>query len=180
MKFPRRWTNHCAELLRAFNNKGVQYLLIGSMAKSFHCSELDAVDDMDLMVNSTQENVRKVLSVLRSVPHAVDPAELTLDLERKLVEEGKHMLLFTNQHDPHGDVHILTPPKEDFSFLEAAERSTEELIRGLDIRVQVASLRDLEMLDSLRKRAQRPESEGAHTAPGPNSQNPGAAGDIGR
>ena len=162
MKFPRRWTNHCADLLRAFNNEGVQYLLIGSMAKSFHCSELDAVDDMDLMVNSTQENVRKVLSVLRSVPHAVDPAELTLDLERKLVEEGKYMRLFTNQHDPHGDVHILTPPKEDFSFLEAAERSTEELIRGLDIRVQVASLRDLEMLDSLRKRAQRPESEEAH------------------
>ena len=162
MKFPQRWTNNCAELLRAFNNEGVQYLLIGSMAKSFHWAELDAVDDMDLMVNPTQENVRKVLSVLHSVPHAVDAAELTLDLKRKLVEEGKHMLLFTNQHDTHGDVNILTPPKEEFSFLEAAERSTEELIRGLDIRVQVASLRDLEMLDSLRKRAQRRVSELAH------------------
>lgn len=162
MKFPQRWTNNCAALLRAFNNEGVQYLLIGSMAKSFHCSELDAVDDMDLMVNSTQENVRKVLSALRSVPHAVDRAELTLDLERKLVEEGKHMPLFRNRHDHHGDVDVLTPPKEDFRFLEAAERSTEELIRGLDLPVQVASLRDLEMLDSLRNRAQRPESEEAH------------------
>ena len=162
MKFPQRWTDNCAELLRAFNNKGVQYLLIGSMAKSFHCSELDAVDDMDLMVNPTQENVRKVLSALRDVPSAADPARLTLDLERKMAEGGKYMRLFVNQYDLQGDVDVLTPPKEDFSFLEAAERSTEELIRGLDIPVQVASLRDLEMLDSLRNRAQRPESEEAH------------------
>ena len=34
MQFPELWTDNCADLLRAFNNQGVQYLLIGSMAKS--------------------------------------------------------------------------------------------------------------------------------------------------
>ena len=34
MKFPEPWTEHCAELLRAFTKEGVEYLLIGSMAES--------------------------------------------------------------------------------------------------------------------------------------------------
>ena len=35
MKFPEPWTGNCADLLRAFNKEGVEYLLIGSMAE-FH------------------------------------------------------------------------------------------------------------------------------------------------
>ena len=39
MQFPELWTDNCADLLRAFNNQGVQYLLIGSMAKSHYCRQ---------------------------------------------------------------------------------------------------------------------------------------------
>ena len=34
MKLPEPWTENCADLLRVFNKEGVEYLLIGSMAKS--------------------------------------------------------------------------------------------------------------------------------------------------
>ena len=60
MQFPELWTDNCADLLRAFNNQGVQYLLIGSMAKSHYCRQL-RVNDIDLMINPTPENAGKVL-----------------------------------------------------------------------------------------------------------------------
>ena len=48
MQFPELWTDNCADLLRAFNNQGVQYLLIGSMAKSHYCRQ-PRVNDIDLI-----------------------------------------------------------------------------------------------------------------------------------
>ena len=52
MKFPEPWTEHCAELLRAFTKEGVEYLLIGSMAES-HYRSLASVGDMDVLLNPT-------------------------------------------------------------------------------------------------------------------------------
>ena len=141
MKLPHLWTDTCADLLRAFNNKGVQYLLIGSMAKALHCPGLDLVNDMDLMINSTPENARKVLSVFRQLGQDMDA-----NSANGLVERGKRMRLF------HGSTDVLTPPKQGFSFREAADRSTEALIPPLDIPVQVASMCDLKTLDSLGNR----------------------------
>ena len=64
MQFPDRWVDNCASLLRAFNEKGVEYFLIGSMAKSYYRSQLQ-VNDMNLMISCTQENQRRVLSILQ-------------------------------------------------------------------------------------------------------------------
>ena len=157
MKFPDLWTENCADLLRAFNKEAVEYLLIGSMAESFHCPDLTCVTDMDLMVDSTPENARKVLSALCAVPGAVDPAKLSLDIERKLAEGGVYIPLFPRQ----GDVDVLTPPK-GFVFRDAAGRSAEQLIRNFDIPVRVAAMCDLKTLDSLRQQSerQRPCSRG--------------------
>ena len=46
--FPHFWTDKCADLLRAFNDNGVEYLLIGSMAKAFHCPELSPAPGLAL------------------------------------------------------------------------------------------------------------------------------------
>ena len=59
MKLPESWTENCADLLRAFNKEGVEYLLFGSMAES-HYRSLASVGDMDVLINPTPENATKV------------------------------------------------------------------------------------------------------------------------
>ena len=46
MQFPDRWVDNCASLLRAFNEKGVEHLLIGSMAKKEHFLVSGAGDEL--------------------------------------------------------------------------------------------------------------------------------------
>ena len=150
--FPRLWTPACADLLKAFNEGGVEYLLIGSMAKAFHCPTLASVNDMDLMIDSTPENARKVLTALQAVPDAGDLEKLALNIQQ-LTKEGVRLAVLAGQ----GDVDVLTPPPKEtgFTFREAAGRSTEELIPRFCIPVQVASICDLETLDSLREESDK-------------------------
>ena len=137
MQFPERWVENCASLLRAFNEKGVEYLLIGSMAKSHYHSQRH-VNDMDLMINCTRENQIRVLSVLKE-----DLNYLYRDDPEKLTKPCKQLPLFD------GSVDVLTPPEQGFDFDTARSRSTEGMV--YDIRVPIASLSDLELLDSLRE-----------------------------
>ena len=135
MQLPDRWVENCATLLRAFNEKGVEYLLIGSMAKSHYRSQ-PHVTDMDLMINCTQETQIRVLSVLRE-----NLNYLYRDDPEKLTKPCKRLLLFD------GSVDVLTPPAQGFNFDTARSRSTEGMV--YDIRVPIASMCDLEVLDSL-------------------------------
>ena len=148
--FPRLWTDACADLLRAFNHQGVEYLLIGSMARAFYCPELAYVTDMDLMINSTPENAKKVRSALLAVPGAGDLQAIKAIKIEHLTKESVRIHVLSGR----GDVDVFTPPK-GFSFRDAAGRSTEELIPHFGIQVQAASMCDLETLDSLRNLAQR-------------------------
>ena len=63
MKLPESWTENCADLLRAFNKEGVEYLLFGSIAES-HYRSLASVGDMDVLINPTPENATKVKPAL--------------------------------------------------------------------------------------------------------------------
>lgn len=148
--FPRLWTPDCADLLTAFNEEGVEYLLIGSMAKAFHCPRLACVNDMDLMIASTPENARSVLIALKAVPDAGDLEKLALNVQQ-LTQEGVRLPVLVGR----GDVDVLTPPSKEtgFSFHEAAGRSTEELIPGFCVPVRVAAICDLKALDALREQS---------------------------
>ena len=136
MEIPHLWVDNCALLLRALNEKDVEYLLIGSMAKSDYRTQ-PHVNDMDPMINCTPENKRKVLSVLVDLDY-----QFTDDPE-KLTKRGKRFLLFD------GSVDVLTPPEQSFSLDEAVFRSTQVVVFGIP--VPVASMCDLEALDSLRE-----------------------------
>jgi len=50
-------------LIRAFVDFGVEFVLIGGLAISWYCSDRQ-VDDMDLLVNSTQENSERIYQAL--------------------------------------------------------------------------------------------------------------------
>ncbi len=89
------------------------------------------------MISCTQENKRRVLSVLQE-----DLDYLFRDDPEKLTKRGKRFLLFD------GSVDVLTPPEQGFNFDTARSRSTEGMV--YDIRVPIASICDLEVLDSLK------------------------------
>ena len=136
MQFPDSWVDNCASLLRAFNDRGVEYLLIGSMAKSYYQPQ-PHVNDMDLMISCTQENQIRVLSVLQE-----DLYYQFRDDPEKLTKPCKRFLLFD------GSVDVLTPPERGFDFDTARSRSTEAMV--YDIRLPIAPMCALEVLDSLR------------------------------
>ena len=52
MKLPERGAENCVDLLRAFNKEGVEYLIVGGMAKA-HYRLLPSVGDMDVLINPT-------------------------------------------------------------------------------------------------------------------------------
>ena len=140
------WNPSCEGLLRAFIRRDVEYLLIGSMAKS-HYRPQSHVNDMDLMVSSTRENAERVERVLRhDMGECVTVADLPEDLAERLATRDMQLCLFKQ----HGvvPVHVITP--KGFDFRRAYSRSTEEWIRWCSMLVRVASMSDLEILDSLR------------------------------
>ena len=150
MQFPRLWTDHCPQLLTAFNSIDMDYLLIGSMAKS-HYSEQKWVDDLDLMISCTPDNASAVRRVILRLGE-----NMTNETAKKLVESDIRMSLFGNKAVAplgygKGSVDILTPPK-DFDFGRAFSRSTAGLVPRYEIPVHIASVRDLELLDLLRAR----------------------------
>ncbi|GIW40917.1 MAG: hypothetical protein KatS3mg076_1494 [Candidatus Binatia bacterium] len=69
------------DLLRAFSDAEVRFLVVGAYAVSIH-SEPRATGDLDLWVEPTRENARKVLLALREfgVPlHDISEEDLTRD-----------------------------------------------------------------------------------------------------
>ena len=139
MQFPNSWDSRFTLLLKAFNDNEVDYLLIGSMAKS-HYVRQPSVGDMDLLINPTTENARKVKSVVRDREYH---HLLQCNLE-KLALLAKRIQIYDCGHV--GD--ILTP-KSGFSFCKAFSCSIAIEVDGIP--VQIASKRDLETLDSMRE-----------------------------
>ncbi|MCZ6673353.1 MAG: nucleotidyltransferase, partial [Verrucomicrobia bacterium] len=54
-------------LCRSLNNKGAEYIVIGGMAIIQH-GYLRATEDIDLLVNTTQENEKKLIDALLYLP----------------------------------------------------------------------------------------------------------------
>ena len=67
MQLPERWWG-CESLLRDFNNSGVEYLICGSMAES-HFRPVFRVDDMDLLINPTNENAERLKPALEAAAY---------------------------------------------------------------------------------------------------------------
>ncbi len=65
--------------LRAFNDEGVEYVLIGAAAMGVH-GVVRATEDLDIFIHATRDNVARLLRALRSV-YGDDPniAEISAD-----------------------------------------------------------------------------------------------------
>ena len=144
MKLPEIWTESCAELLRAFNKEGVEYLISGSMAEShYDRSSVARVSDMDVLLNPTPENGIKAKSVLDSVVFRIDGSTARCTAEN-LAKPGTQTCPVGNKHDLNVD--FLTA-RRDFNFYEAFSRSIAvDVVDGIPARI--VSKGDKKILDS--------------------------------
>ena len=156
MQLPEDWEG-CDLLLRAFQREGVEFLIIGSMAKSCYW-RVPVVNDMDLMIAPTIENAIKVQSAF-----SVVQCTLSLPLKDVLIpirsecfihKVGQGKALQVNLRRATGIKAEFFTPKPEFDFCEAFSRSIlVEVVDG--IKAQIVSKYDLDFLDCLAGRSNK-------------------------
>ena len=139
MKLPERGAENCVDLLRAFNKKGVEYLIGGSMARSHYCS-VPLVNDMDVVINSTRDNATKVKTVLDNFIYRINgfmAKKITLEA---LAKPGTQVTL--KDHRINVDLFTARP---EVDFPKAFSRSIAvDVVDGL--RAWIVSEDDFEII----------------------------------
>ena len=139
MKLPECGAEHCVDLLRAFNKKGVEYLIGGSMARS-HYGSVPPVNDMDVVLNPTRDNATKVETVLVNFIYRINgfmAEKITLEA---LAKPGTQVTL--KDHRINVDLFTARP---EVDFPKAFSRSIAvDVVDGL--RARIVSEDDLEII----------------------------------
>lgn len=118
--------------LRAFQEAGLEYVLIGAGAMAFH-GLVRATEDLDLFIRATAENVERLRNALRAV-YQGDPNISEISAEDLL---GDYPAV--RYYPPSGDLYfdVLTRLGEAASF-ETVEAEIKE-VDGTQIRVATPS-----------------------------------------
>ncbi len=96
-----------ATLLHTFIEEGMEFVVIGGVATQFYgCRKWDEVDDLDLLLNPTEQNVKKLFSSLAKL-------KINASFEISDVTKPKVQLRIKDQLY---NTELLTPSKEqDFA-----------------------------------------------------------------
>jgi len=115
-------------LLRAFENEGLEYVLIGATAMGFH-GVVRATEDADLFVRATPENLDRLRNALRRVY----PDDANIDEIRDLDLLGDYPAI--RYYPPTGDLYldIMTRLGDAASF-ETVE-SEIKIVEGINVPV---------------------------------------------
>ena len=115
-------------VLRAFEESGLEYVLIGATAMGFH-GVVRATEDIDLLIRATADNVERLRSALRSA-YANDPLIEDISPDDLLGEYPA-----VRYYPPSGDLYfdVLTRLGEAASF-ETVEAETKT-VEGIHVQV---------------------------------------------
>ena len=115
-------------VLRAFEESGLEYVLIGATAMGFH-GVVRATEDIDLFIRATADNVERLRSALRSA-YANDPLIEDISPDDLLGEYPA-----VRYYPPSGDLYfdVLTRLGEAASF-ETVEAETKT-VEGIHVQV---------------------------------------------
>jgi len=98
--------------INATCNHEIEFIIVGGAAVAFYgCRSADEVDDLDLMVNPTLDNEKKLICLFKTI--GIDSTEVRLagPKFRQIIVKSTFYL------------DILTPPTEDINFIELLQRS---------------------------------------------------------
>ena len=131
------------EILREFQKQKVRYVLVGGIAMNLHGSLRNTVD-MDILVEMSDENLAKVVTILKGqgyrVKQPVDPMGIANPKIRSEWINGKNMKAFNFYKDrelKEVDIIIDSPVSYESAFPKA------EIIKIGDIRLPLISIDDL-------------------------------------
>jgi len=121
-------------VLRAFEEQGLEYVLIGAAAMGFH-GIVRATEDLDLMIRATAENVERLKRAFRQV-YADDPNIDQISAEDLLGEYPA-----VRYYPPSGDLYfdVMTRLGEAAAF----DTIHSKVMKVEGIRVTVATPREL-------------------------------------
>ena len=132
-------------ICRELNRKGARYIVIGGMAINMH-GFIRATEDIDFLVETTEENERKILDVLSNLPDGaakeLKPGEIsryvvvrvcdefTIDLMAKACgidyEAAKEMITWIKVEDvdiPFASAKLLWKTKQTYRERDSIDRS---------------------------------------------------------
>lgn len=112
------------DLVRAFVGGAVEFIVVGGLAVSWYCPDRQA-DDMDLLVDSTPDNSKRISAALSSLGLNGHDADSFARPDLQVPIKG------------HYYAELLTPKKEGPSFAEVVADATKAAL--FDVPVRVAS-----------------------------------------
>jgi len=114
-----------AKLLHTFIEEDVEFMVIGGVATQFYgCRKSDEVDDLDLLLNPTNQNVKKLCSAL---------AKLNLNTPLDISHVINPRVQLRIKHPPY-NTDLLSPSKEQ-NFTTVYENSIESNFKHHKARV---------------------------------------------
>ena len=132
------------DVLRAFQEEGIRYLIVGGMAVSLY-GYVRLTVDLDIMVDLEESNLVKLIKVMENLNYTprvpVKPIDFT-DLKNREVwikEKGAVVFTFIDLKDPVKHIDIFLKNPVDFELAYHARK-----VHTLkDIKINVASVEDL-------------------------------------
>ncbi len=147
------------DILRAFQKRDVQYVIVGGIAFNLLGGERNTLD-LDILVEMTDGNLRKIITILKKAGyHAKQPVDPMLIADKKTREDwtkNKHMKAFNfyKGESTYEEVDIIIDSPLDFKG--AIKDAVKAKIRGLTlvvispknfIRMKKKSGRDVDLRD---------------------------------
>jgi len=131
------------EILSEFQKQKVKYIIVGGIAINLH-GFLRATADMDILVDMTDENLKKIVSILKKkgyhVKQPVDPMDIADQQIRFDWIHGKNMKAFNfYKENEYKEVDIII--ESPVSYQEAKKNALQLKIGKL--KISVVSIDDL-------------------------------------
>ena len=113
---------HCTgsnkEIVQVFSELGVEFVLIGGLAVAWYCADRQA-DDMDLLVNPTEENAIRICQALSRLRYSfIDP--------KSLCRPGVQVPLKQNHY-----AELLTPRTDGPSYESVVQHAVQGRVLGV-------------------------------------------------
>ena len=156
------------EILREFQKQKVKYVIVGGIAFNLLGGERNTLD-MDMLVEMTGSNLRKVVNILKKagyhVKQPVDPIGIANDKTRKDWVKNKNMKAFNFYKDDKGYQEVDIVIDSPVSFKDADKDAVHATVKGIKLSIispdkfikmkkhsgRDKDLRDIEELRAARK-----------------------------
>jgi hypothetical protein len=110
------------QIVREFLSAGVEFVVVGGLAVSWYCADRQP-DDMDLLVNPTEENSVRISQALGSLQmHGFN--------DRSFTKPGLQVPLKQMHY-----AELLTPRKDGPAYMEVANNSVDAKLFNIPVRV---------------------------------------------